>query len=35
VRAVKVDGEQIKADTYYTLTGGEVVEADESGALTR
>jgi hypothetical protein len=26
VRAVHVDGEQVKADTFYTLRGGEVVE---------
>ena len=29
VRAVKVDGEQIKADTFYTLKGGKIVEAED------
>ena len=28
VRAVKVDGATVKADTWYTLRGGEVVEVD-------
>lgn len=27
VRAVKVDGEMVKPDTWYTLRGGRVVEA--------
>ncbi len=27
VRAVRVDGEQIEADTFYALRGGEVVKA--------
>ena len=27
VQAVKVDGENIKADTWYELCGGKVVEA--------
>jgi hypothetical protein len=27
VRGVKVDGQQVKADTFYTLRGGRVVEA--------
>ena len=29
VKAVIVDGETIKADTWYTLKGGEIVEVDE------
>ena len=29
VQAVKVDGKKIKADTWYALKGGEVVEVDE------
>ena len=29
VKAVQVDGETVKADTYYTLSGGEIVEATE------
>ena len=29
VKAVVVDGAQIKADTWYTLVGGEIVEAEE------
>ena len=29
VRAVKVDGEQIKADTFYTLKDGKVIEAND------
>ena len=28
VKSVKVDGEQIKADTFYTLKGGKFVEAE-------
>ena len=29
VKAVQVDGETVKADTYYMLSGGEIVEATE------
>lgn len=29
VQAVKVDGENIKADTWYELRGGKVVEANK------
>lgn len=29
VRAVKVDGEEVKADVFYTLSGGELVEVAE------
>jgi hypothetical protein len=29
VQAVKVDGENIKADTWYALKGGEIVEVKE------
>ena len=29
VKAVQVDGETVRADTYYTLSGGEIVEATE------
>ena len=28
VKAVIVDGEKIKADVWYTLTNGEIVEAE-------
>ncbi|MBQ1429483.1 MAG: hypothetical protein IIZ06_07425 [Kiritimatiellae bacterium] len=31
VQAVKVDGVAIKADTWYELRGGKVVEAEEGG----
>ena len=29
VKAVQVDGETVKADTYYMLSDGEIEEADE------
>ena len=28
IKAVRVDGDKIKPDTFYMLSGGEIVEAD-------
>ena len=32
VKAIKIDGKKYKSDTWYTLRGGEVVEANDGGA---
>ena len=33
VKLVEVDGEEIKADTYYRCINGEIVEVDEDGEI--